>query len=238
MPLDDLPGVVVTGAAGGIGAALAREASARGHRVLALVRRPMAHPGRLHAPGIRVSVTDVTRDEAVDALPEILAEAGISRIGLLVNAAGIVRYGTTLATTSAETVVESLNVHCLGALRVTRACLPALLRAPRPAVLNLASRHGSLALAAAGGVPGVEVSYAYRIAKAAQNMLTACLHQELAPRVRVLAVHPGRVATAIAPADADRSPAEAAKDLLDLAANAPLEWSGRFIEPPAAFLEW
>ncbi|MEW2810996.1 SDR family NAD(P)-dependent oxidoreductase [Streptomyces massasporeus] len=238
MPADDIPGVVVTGAAGGIGAAVAREAVGRGCRVLALVRQPPADPSVLDFPGVHVCPSDVSRQDAGDAVTRALAKSGISRVGVLVNAAGIVRHGTRLASTSADDVLESLNVHCVGALRVTRACLPALLRAPRPAVLNLTSRHGSLALASAGGVQGVEVSYAYRIAKAAQNMLTACLHQELAPRVRVLAVHPGRVSTAIAPADADRSPAEAARHLLDLAENAPQEWSGRFVEPPSTFLKW
>ncbi|MFE6915489.1 SDR family NAD(P)-dependent oxidoreductase [Streptomyces rubiginosohelvolus] len=237
MSHSDLPGVVVTGAAGGIGAAVAREACARGHRVLALVHRSTSEPA-LNVPGIHVEVADVTRESVSEAVVRGLAAAGISRVGILVNAAGAVRHGTTLASTSAESIMESLDVHCTGVMRVTRACLPALLQAPRPVVLNLTSRHGSLSLAASGGVPGVPVSYSYRIAKAAQNMLTACLHQELAPRVRFLAVHPGRVATAIAPADADRSPAVTADQLLDLAENAPPEWSGRFLEPPATFLDW
>ncbi len=238
MPADDIPGVVVTGAAGGIGAAVAREAIARGYRVLALVRQPPADPSVLNFPGIRVSAAEVTQQDVSDAVARALAESGISQVDVLVNAAGVVRHGITLAETSPDNVLESLNVHCVGALRITQACVPALLRAPRPAVLNLTSRHGSLALASSGGVPGVQVSYAYRIAKAAQNMLTACLHQELAPRVRVLAVHPGQVSTAIAPVDADRSPADAARHLLDLAENAPQEWSGRFLEPPATFLKW
>ncbi|MEV3950608.1 SDR family NAD(P)-dependent oxidoreductase [Streptomyces halstedii] len=237
MPRDDLPGVVVTGAAGGIGAAVAREAGARGHRVLALVHRPTSEPA-LDSSAVHVSVADVTREDVSEAVVRGLAAAGITRVGVLVNAAGVIRHGTTVASTSAQGVTESLDVHCTGVLRVTRACLPALLRAPRPVVLNLTSRHGSLSLAASGGVPGVPVSYAYRIAKAAQNMLTVCLHQELSPRVRILAVHPGRVATAIAPADADRSPGVTAGHLLDLAENAPSEWSGRFLEPPATFLEW
>ena len=108
---------------------------------------------------------------------------------------------------------ELFRVHCVGAFRCTRAALPFLRRAPRPIVVNVTSRFGSIARSAAGEFRGI---YSYSIAKCAQNMLTVCLDQELRKEgIRVFAVHPGRLRTAAAAVDADTEPQVAAARLAD-----------------------
>jgi NAD(P)-dependent dehydrogenase (short-subunit alcohol dehydrogenase family) len=93
------------------------------------------------------------------------------------------------------------------------AALPFLRKAPRPAVVNVSSRFGSIALTEQGQFRGL---YAYAVAKSAQNMLSACLRQELGREgIRVFAVHPGRLKTAVAAADADTEPRAAAERLAD-----------------------
>jgi NAD(P)-dependent dehydrogenase (short-subunit alcohol dehydrogenase family) len=58
--------------------------------------------------------------------------------------------------------------------------------------------------------------YAYNIAKSTQNMLTACLSVDLRQYgIKVFAVHPGRLKTEVAPADADVEPRVAAAKLAD-----------------------
>lgn len=58
--------------------------------------------------------------------------------------------------------------------------------------------------------------YGYQVAKAAQNMLTASLHQELTPQgIRVFAVHPGRLKTSSGAPDADVDPHDSAMKLAD-----------------------
>ena len=67
---------------------------------------------------------------------------------------------------------------------------------PQPAVVNVSSRFGSVPRNASGEFAALKVSYSYRIAKAAQNMLT--LSMSLDPSlegITVCAVHPGRFAT-------------------------------------------
>ena len=89
-----------------------------------------------------------------------------------------------------------------------------------------------------GAITGI--IYSYKIAKAAQNMLTACLNQDLKKDgIKVFGIHPGRLKTTVAAADADVDPHEAAERLFswiagideslecrlyDLTTGLPIEW--------------
>ncbi|MFQ5755453.1 MAG: SDR family NAD(P)-dependent oxidoreductase, partial [Acidiferrobacterales bacterium] len=78
-------------------------------------------------------------------------------------------------------------------------------------IVNVTSRLGSMTKNAAGDFSNGQFSYSYRIAKAAQNMFTLCLAQELAKdEIAVYSVHPGRLLTGMAADDADTPPAVAA----------------------------
>ena len=82
-----------------------------------------------------------------------------------------------------------------------------------PMVVNVTSRFGSIVRCANGEFRGL---YSYSIAKCAQNMLTACLDQELRREgIRVFAVHPGRLRTSVAAVDADTEPRVAAVKLAE-----------------------
>lgn len=226
-----MPTALITGAGRGLGQALSRELCAREWDVIAVVRRSesLADLPR-EARGI---VADIGDDSCAEAIREALLD--IPSLDLLVNNAGIVRHGPHLAQVHTKDVLDSLNIHCLGALRVTQATLPALLRSSRPLIVNVSSRRGSLASELAGGV-GDEISYSYRLAKAAQNMLTVCLHQEFSLLgVRVLAVHPGALLTEESPPDAKLTPTDAANRIIDLVES---EVDGVFIEPPNTVLPW
>jgi NAD(P)-dependent dehydrogenase (short-subunit alcohol dehydrogenase family) len=75
---------IVTGAATGIGAAIARTLQAAGYRVFGSYRKPPTTP----TPGVEYVACDVTNDLAVHAaVRDVLARAG--RIDLLVNNAGV-----------------------------------------------------------------------------------------------------------------------------------------------------
>ena len=71
-------------------------------------------------------------------------------------------------------------------------------------VVNVSSRLASLARVAAGEFDALRISYAMRISKAALNMATVCLARELsADAIAVHCIHPGRIRTRMASADAD-----------------------------------
>lgn len=80
--------------------------------------------------------------------------------------------------------------------------------------------------------PQGQFSYSYRIAKAAQNMLTLCLQQELENKgIGVTAIHPGKLKTEIGAFDANLTPAEGAQNIYEWVIELNEGNSGRFIEP-------
>lgn len=206
-----MPAVLVTGAGREFGRALAQEYLERGWTLHPLVRdRGVAE--ELAAAGCRPIVADVAADGVEEAIAAALGERD-EALDLLVNNAGSIRKLRGLAATTPADLEALFRVHCVGALRCVRAALPWLRRSGRATVVDVTSRFGSIGRTAAGEFRGI---YSYQIAKAAQNMLSVCLDHELrAEGIRVFAVHPGRLRTAVGAADADIEPAIAARRFAD-----------------------
>jgi NAD(P)-dependent dehydrogenase (short-subunit alcohol dehydrogenase family) len=208
--------VLITGASKGFGRELFQVFLERGWKVFPLVRDPAI------ADDLKVIawtaghpiVADVTSADVGNRIAKVLTSHTES-LDLLINNAGSIRKLRRLHELAPEHLEELFRVHCVGALRCTLAALPFLRRAEWPIVANITSRKGSIGLTVAG--EGGDV-YSYKVAKCAQNMLTACLDHELrAEGIRVFAVHPGRLMTEVAPADADISPRDAAVRFADWA---------------------
>lgn len=110
-------------------------------------------------------------------------------------------------------IMDSLNVAVVGATRLVKACLPALRRSQFPTIAIISSRLGSISAQANGAFEDFDTSYAYRISKAAQNMLVVSLSQEFQGAIRCLAVHPGTLSTSRGRPGANKSPKTAAMQL-------------------------
>jgi NAD(P)-dependent dehydrogenase (short-subunit alcohol dehydrogenase family) len=204
--------VLITGASRGFGRELAGVYARRGWTIFPLVRDPAVAKAWAGSERCHPICADVGSPAVEGAISAALASHN-GGLNLLVNNAGEVRKLRWLPETAAEDVQELFRVHCLGALRCTRAALPFLRKAAMPMVVNVTSRFGSIARCANGEFRGL---YSYSIAKCAQNMLTVCLDRELRKEgIRVWAVHPGRLTTEAAACDADTDPAVAAERLAD-----------------------
>jgi NAD(P)-dependent dehydrogenase (short-subunit alcohol dehydrogenase family) len=207
-----MPSVLITGASRGFGRELASVYARRGWDLFPLVRDPEAAKSWAGSARCHPICADVGTPGVEAAIAEALA-ARKDGLDLLVNNAGPIYKRRWLSQAAADDVEELFRVHCVGALRCTRAALPFLRRSGQPTVVNVTSRFGSIARCAAGDFRGL---YSYSIAKCAQNMLTVCLDRELRPEgIRVWAVHPGRLKTQAAASDADTDPAAAAEKLAD-----------------------
>ncbi len=156
---------------------------------------------------------DVTDAGVVTRIREAL---GDQPLRLLVNNAGVDGGSHRPEELDVDIVERMLEVNAIGAARVLHAALPALYRAEQATVVNVSSRLGSLAHASAGRYAHLHQSIAYRMSKAALNMLTLTAAEGLgdAP-IAVCSVHPGRLRTEMAAPDADLDADVAARRLLD-----------------------
>jgi short-subunit dehydrogenase len=186
---------VVTGAASGIGAALAVELARRGSHLVLLDRdadglAAVAAQVRALPTGVRVAehVADLADPAATVAAGQAIAAAHPGTT-LLVNNAGIALAGRFDQVDAAQfDAVMAVNFHAV--VTLTRALLPVLTAHPGSHVVNVSSVFGLLA------PPGQS---AYCASKFAVRGFTESLRGELAPAgVGVTCVHPGGVRTNIA----------------------------------------
>jgi NAD(P)-dependent dehydrogenase (short-subunit alcohol dehydrogenase family) len=201
---------VVTGASRGFGLEVARALSANGWDVITICRHRSAALDQI--PSLAQVQGDVTSMDLNDLLGAVDGRA----VDLLVNNAGVGGTGRQLTTLSPDELERAFAVNVLAPARMAGALLPHLTRGSHALIINVSSRLASLSRQASGDYQHLTTSYAYRITKAAQNMLTICMAAEIGTSARVWAVHPGRLRTAMAAADADGDPADAAHRLVAL----------------------
>ncbi|WP_104090455.1 SDR family NAD(P)-dependent oxidoreductase [Arthrobacter sp. GMC3] len=203
---------VVTGASRGWGKALVDEFSASGWNVIAVSR---AQVGLQVWSGSGV-VEAVEHDVRGNDFNELFAVIGERPVDLLINNAAQGANHQRLGSISPESVTDAVEVNVGGPLRLVQALLANLLAAPDPLIINVTSRLGSVSAQARGDFSDLSTSYAYKISKAAQNMLTVSLAQDLQGQVRAWAVHPGKLATGMGQPDASKDPRLAARQLREL----------------------
>ena len=223
---------VVTGASRGLGRAIVDELSRAGWAVIAVVRE---NPANIEWPD---TTTVVVADVGQDAVaPALLAAIGDRPLDLIVNNAAVGAPIVGVESAEVDELLHAVNVNVGGPFRVIKGLLPNLRRAPNPTIVNVSSRLASLTGQARGDFAHVGGSHAYRVSKAAQNMLTIALANELAGQVRCCAVHPGALMTDMALADASKPPEQAARELLELV-DSPWEDHPRFFSLGAHDLDW
>ncbi len=186
----------VTGAASGIGRALALELAARGCN-LALADRDetglqavAAEIAKAHSPKLTIHRVDVAEPDQI----EDFAQAAISAhpgLNIVINNAGVALLGQFHEIDQAQ-MDWLMNINFWGVVHTTRAFLPHLQRQREAHIVNLSSIFGIIA------PPG---QTAYAAAKFAVRGFSESLRHELqvaASPVQLSVVHPGGVATNIA----------------------------------------
>ena len=126
---------VVTGAAGGLGAAIAARLAADGARVAALDLEPGPSAG-----SVIPWACDVTDPEAVRSTVAEIVE-GLGGLDMLVNNAGMLSGRSSLLQTTPEECHRYYAVNAVAPLLMVQACFPHLRDSPhRGRVVNVASR--------------------------------------------------------------------------------------------------
>jgi NAD(P)-dependent dehydrogenase (short-subunit alcohol dehydrogenase family) len=176
--------ILVTGAASGIGAAIATLFTAEG-ATLALLDRDS---GGVQAQAKKLSAFAVDADVTnFDAVTEAATKAAkkLGGINGVVNAAGVMHYAM-FEETDLPAWQKTLEVNLTGPWVVCRAALPHLRHESSGTIVNIASGLGLR--------PASRYS-AYAASKAGLIALSKALAMELAPAIRVNALCPGAAQT-------------------------------------------
>ena len=228
---------LVTGANKGIGLEIARQLAQAGVFVIIGARDPARAKEAvddLSSQGLAAQYVaiDLNDHASIAAAAEtIRAEHG--RLDILVNNAGVVdaEDGPPSAA-SPEAARRIMDTNFIGTLAVTQAMLPLLREAPAARIVNLSSSLGSIALNGDPTSPYYsERLIGYNASKAALNMLTVQLSEELRDRpIVVNSVSPGYVKTDLTGHGGFLTPEEGARLPVEYALLGEDAVSGRFVE--------
>lgn len=203
---------LVTGAAGGIGAAVVRALRAEGARVAVADRDVSGLAAEAHLPG------DLREGAYCDALPGAVA-AALGRLDIVVNNAGVITRGPVTETSDADWDL-SLGVNVQAPFRISRAAIPLMAAAGGGAIVNVASCWGLR--------PGPNHAV-YCMTKAAIASLTQCMGMDHAHQgIRINAVCPNEVNTPMLRTGFARRGLDPDTAVAELGKTVPL---GRIAEP-------
>ena len=184
--------VLITGASSGFGAAAARAFARQGAKLLLGARRidrleaVAAECKMLGAADAQFFALDVADTMSVNAFVDS-ARRHTDKLDVLINNAGGAKGLETVADGKDEDWEFMMQTNVLGVLRVTRACLPLMVKNPGSSIINIGSIAGRVAY---------EGGSAYCAAKAGELQITKALRLELSGTgVRVSTVDPGLAET-------------------------------------------
>jgi len=216
-------GVIVTGAARGIGAATVANLVSQGIFVVAADTKIELLEESLRAtnPTGKMSVAvgaDVTREEDCQKISEIAAAKGI-RIKGLVNNAAVGAFNMSVEKTTFEEWQRIISINLTSIYLMSKYALPLIRKAGGGAVVNISSIH---AFATSTAVAP------YAAAKGGVLALTRTMALDLAPdNIRVISIHPGATNTSMLQEHADREGKSVAELGFPTSENA----IGRIAEP-------
>lgn len=200
---------IITGAARGIGKAIALKFASEGANVaftdLVIDENAMATQRELEALGVKAkgyASNAANFEETHTVVAEIVKDFG--RVDILVNNAGITKDGLMMRMSEAQWDAV-LNVNLKSAFNFIHACTPVMMKQRAGSIINMAS---------VVGVHGNAGQCNYASSKAGLIALAKSIAQELGSRgIRANAIAPGFIMTAMTDALSDEVKAEWCKKI-------------------------
>ncbi|XP_072326317.1 C-signal-like [Scyliorhinus torazame] len=194
---------------------------------------------------IELDVTDSANiQKAVEAVETSLGTTGLN---LLINNAGINSYAT-LETLTAEDMMAVFRTNVVGPLLVSKAFLPSLKKAAqalhlegmscnKAAIVNITSLLGSIQLSRENFTRAP--MYPYRLSKAALNMASMCLSEDLKQyQILCTAVHPGWVQTDMGGMEAPMPVTDSVSSILKVLSSLSQRETGKFLDWEGKEIDW
>ncbi len=207
---------LITGVDKGIGRALMEACLEQGHRVIGTVYASSS-------PFTHSSFTPIQLDLAslssIEQCAEDVQACGES-IDVLINNAGVL-LDEDETRVKVDKLRQTLEVNLIGTIDLTERLVPQMRDGGH--IVNISSTAGSLGLVMSTGASHRPHHYpSYKISKAALNMYTRTLAEELRDRqIIVSSIHPGWVKTDMGGPQGERTPEQAAEALLTFALSHP-----------------
>ncbi|BCS02775.1 SDR family oxidoreductase [Aspergillus luchuensis] len=224
---------LITGASRGIGLATARTLASKPASEVSVIfaaartqtddlKRLVAQsPGRVHHVSMDVENKDSIQT-AVATVESVLLGKGLD---VLINNAGIMP-STRGGIENMDNLDSVFHTNVTSAHMVTSAFLPLLKKGNQKKVVNISTTLGSITMAPRFALFPVP---AYKVSKAALNMLTVQYAQSFADQgFTFLAISPGWVKTDLGGERADITAEQSVKGLLDIIVPATQEDNGKF----------
>lgn len=208
--------VLITGANGGLGTCLVKKYCSEGYRVFALDYKLDKNSAKMKKELENIelfSFIDVRDSVSVERARDLVA-AKTDRIDILINAAAILpeNSANVLEELDIEGALDVYSTNALGPLRIVQKFLNMVRNSEEKTIVNISSEAGSLSTH-----NNYINRYDYCMSKAALNMQSVILQRYLYPEnIRVVAIHPGWMKTAMGGEDAPILPEVSADGIFDL----------------------
>ena len=210
---------LVTGADHGVGYELASNLLKRGYSVFAgrinEQEKQLEQLKEEYPKQLTILKLDIGSDESVAAMKRQVSDA-VPYLDVVINNAGILGDITKNIYDELDfnEMQRVINVNALGTLRVSNALAALVMKSETKLIVNISSEAGSI------GQCEREGWFAYCMSKAANNMQSALVHNNLKKEGgKVIAIHPGHVATYMRghlDTTASITPKESAESILKL----------------------
>lgn len=220
--------VLITGANRGIGVELARQYLVKGCQVIATCRdveqaTQLRAMQQVFAGNLTIEVMDICQPEQIQQVSAKLAKSKLVIDVLISNAGSLDRENSSIDFLNYASAEMSFKVNSLGPLCLAHHFIPLMNKNTLAKFIVISSVMGALTVAQ-------ETSwYGYRMSKAAVNMLTVNLAQELRQdNICVASIHPGWVKTDMGSMSADEEVGDCVAGIQKVIDGLTITSSGRF----------
>jgi NAD(P)-dependent dehydrogenase (short-subunit alcohol dehydrogenase family) len=226
-----MPTYLITGANRGLGLEFARQLSQRKDetKIIATARK-VEEATDLARLVHDVIALDVADPKSIEKLPDLLKDRPID---ILINNAGVGSKGGPIEQLEEDELQRVFTVNAFGPMLVSKALLKNLRAGQRKTIFNITSQLGSITNNHGGS------SYSYRGSKAALNMMTVSLANELKKEgFTCVVTHPGWVQTDMGGPNATLKPEESIAAMLKLIDGLKPEDNGKFFNYDGKPMPW